>query len=413
MGLFRKIHGKLDENGAIAELENAGIADEQIKLYHKMENKERKLSDLRADVIAKSKRDLSNILAWENKMNKMTKEHPILSRIKYSRIFFWSREGRQYRQIKKQWKRAKEDLSISNKYIKIMDKRIKKHEKQLKVASKYLRNIWVNKKDEIKLINYYEINKLDMKNYYNSESCKLVEKYIKCIQQNDAIKMSEMEYTTKGLYSEIKKGIDKVNAGSKLKEKLELSIITVKKQQGKDNNESDVKSNAQNSQNNFKNNIAYKYKTKADYISKTIASLGELSQDAAKQPNRIQLAYIGHVIQAMEAGASFTHDDLLKNTIEYEKNDQGLNDVASKRADEELGKSLKDIRDEIDTYTQKIEEAKNNNQEYAEMEHSKEALECIFTIAKKYKDIEKMDKVKKQQQKQQQQNKSQGQQQAI
>ena len=294
-----------------------------------------------------------------------------------------------------------------------MDTRIKKHEKQLKVASKYLRNIWVNKKDEIKLINYYEINKLDMKNYYNSESCKLVEKYIKCIQQNDAIKMSEMEYTTKGLYSEIKKGIDKVNAGSKLKEKLELSIITVKKQQGKDNNESDVKSNAQNSQNNFKNNIAYKYKTKADYVSKTIASLGELSQDATKQPNRIQLAYIGHVIQAMEAGASFTHDDLLKNTIEYEKNDQGLNDVASKRADEELGKSLKDIRDEIDTYTQKIEEAKNNNQEYAEMEHSKEALECIFTIAKKYKDIEKMDKVKKQQQKQQQQNKSQGQQQAV
>ena len=95
MGLFRKIHGKLDENGAIAELENAGIADEQIKLYHKMENKERKLSDLRADVVAKSKRELSNILAWENKMNNKTKEHPIFKRIKYSRIIFSSTEGRE------------------------------------------------------------------------------------------------------------------------------------------------------------------------------------------------------------------------------------------------------------------------------------------------------------------------------
>ena len=290
------------------------------------------------------------------------------------------------RSLKRQIRNANSRQKHAEKVESIASKNQNKYAKKKKVYEKWLRNVWSTSKYEIKLIQEYK----EKKDLLPEKEKKLIKKVIK-------------EYLETGIISgemsakELSARIDKAIKFNKIGKKNE--------QKNQDDNSN------KNKKSNFKDNVKYAYKTNADYVSQTISSLGELSKDAAKQPNRIQLAYIGHIIQAMEAGASFTHEELLKNTIEYEKNEKDLNDAASKRADEELGKSLKDIKAEINTCTQNIEEAKKNNQEYEKMEHSKEALECIYTIAKKYKEIENVDKIKKQKQQQQQQ--SQGQQQAV
>lgn len=380
MGLFRKIRAKFNVERVVADLMDVGIAKDEVKTYLNVARKEEKEGEIAKQAQKAIQREDKNIEQLRAEIGKEHENHPIRSRIRLL--------SKRMRNLKRQMRNANARKKHAEKVESIASKNQNKYSKKKKVYEKWLRNVWSTSKHEIKLIQEYK----EKKDLLPEQEKLLIKKAIKEYLENGII---SGEMSAKELTARIDKAIKFKQTDNKNKQKSQ-----------EDNSNKNKKSD-------FKENVKYDYKTKADYVSQTISSLGELSKDAAKQPNRIQLAYIGHIIQAMEAGASFTHDDLLKNTIEYEKNDKGLNDVASKRADEELGKSLKDIRDEIDTYTQKIEEAKNNNQEYAEMEHSKEALECIFTIAKKYKDIEKMDKVKKQQQKQQQQNKSQGQQQAV
>ena len=116
----------------------------------------------------------------------------LLARIKFSRIMFWSRDGKKYRDLKKRLTRAKARRKVADNTLKVLQAKTKSQEKILKVKRKELENseknirkIWKVSEEEIKIIK--EIRRDQEKQNIQEE----IKKKIENIQKDEIEEIKE------------------------------------------------------------------------------------------------------------------------------------------------------------------------------------------------------------------------------
>lgn len=197
MGVGRKVHAKIKGFEDIKEeLEETGLAKEQIEEYYdlyeeyatdvkdvnKLNKKERKAEDeyLKED---------EKIEKIQEKMKKMRQEAGPLARLKFSRVFFWSKQGRIYRNLKRRLRRAKIRRELAEHTLKELkakskgkERSLKQKQKELKKSEKSIKKIWEQSKQEMKLIRNLNSNKDKIEQIYDEKRQKDIQSSIEELQ---------------------------------------------------------------------------------------------------------------------------------------------------------------------------------------------------------------------------------------
>lgn len=197
MGVGRKVHAKIKGFEDIKEeLEETGLAKEQIEEYYdlyeeyatdvkdvnKLNKKERKAEDeyLKED---------EKIEKIQEKMKKMRQEAGPLARLKFSRVFFWSKQGRIYRNLKRRLSRAKIRRELAEHTLKELkakskgkERSLKQKQKELKKSEKSIKKIWEQSKQEMKLIRNLNSNKDKIEQIYDEKRQKDIQSSIEELQ---------------------------------------------------------------------------------------------------------------------------------------------------------------------------------------------------------------------------------------
>ncbi len=213
MGMGRFIHSKVrNEENIIQDLKSAGIAPEEVNrhefLMKTWENQAEKLSDVNKELIKaedKSEKIDSELKKYKEQLDKLRSKctPKILAPVMYSRIFFTSKNGKKYRNIKKKIERKKAIKEVIEEQVKMLEAKKKEENKENNKIKKDVKNkkselikIWKKSKYEMKTIEVLKHSIEIKNNVYDKSQMKNI---IKMIQEE---KMPE-DVSVKDLCKEI------------------------------------------------------------------------------------------------------------------------------------------------------------------------------------------------------------------
>lgn len=180
MGIFRNVYVKFKNFQSIKEdLIEKGMITEEIEEYEALYSVyEDGLKDInkvsRAQEKAENKfiKEKRNVERLKNKMRKMKEKAGPLASLQYSKLCFWSKEGKIYRALKRRMKVSKQNqkiaedtLDILNEQFKSQHKKLKKLKKTLKKSEKNIRKAWKKSKENKKNVEKQQTKKSSKKNF--------------------------------------------------------------------------------------------------------------------------------------------------------------------------------------------------------------------------------------------------------
>lgn len=255
MGIWGKFKSKTKNiESIIYDLEDTGLLQEEVEAYEALSNQYEQsvnemfdLSEIREKAERKANKATKKVEHIEKKLAKMREKHAPFARLKFSRVFFWSKEGRRYRALKRSLKNAKLKESFAIKTINTVDAKIsakenenKDIEKSIKELKKDLRENWYSHEDDIKFIRKYQENRDILINMYSPEEIQIIENCIEQLQTEGEMKNSqatkdfqdELQSVLKGEYNPDKDSIFREVA----EEEAELNVETQEQEEAQDQN---------------------------------------------------------------------------------------------------------------------------------------------------------------------------------
>lgn len=344
MGLKRSIMSRVKDFDEILEdLINAGLAEDEIERYAELKE-EKNNREKRADILRKEgakveenvQKEDKRIENLEKRIEKMEEKAGPFAKLRFSKVFFWSKDGKKYRNHKARIERAKERKKDEEKKL---DAIIEKETKESKLISKVkktmgeiakkLRKIWRKEEDE---------------------------------QEN-----------SDGRINEIKRNLRKIWNGNEEKIEEEKDVRKKKKE---DKENSKDKQNRKNTRKRMSENVVFGEETflKRNIIER-MQNMGENKYLKEFTPEEL-MTFIGYI--AKQKDGEIETEELKK--IREKSKDKNFSDVNSQVAKEALN-----------ILEEKITNLKENKKE----ENISKIDEYIYKIAEEYIKAEEKIKTEK------------------
>ena len=374
--------------------EELEIYDAINKKYEKSVDKELKLGEISERSRKKSERASDTIKNINKKMRKMRNKHTFFKRLRYSRIFFWSKEGKKYRALKKRLASAKESKKFADKAfaaaqakIKIEDTKNKSLQKQLKSVEKELRKSWYENSDSIKFIKEYKANKEKIKEIYGKEERKAIEDCIKRLQENGGLSVEKSKVLATELHKALK---------SKNKHDTRYSFIGVMEKEKENENEHEKENKVKKEE---KSKTKKKEKNEKEKEKDKNHFKEELDVKAFTK-NHINVNTMETALQNLDVKLTPKEFLYFIATLNFENNNL-TNAEETKQAAKKLRKQI--INKEIDEeelsnefILEKGAQIFKKANEEKKLTQKEAGSRIAYQVAQEYKEIKKMENIKEQ-----------------
>lgn len=295
---FYDIQEEFKETGiATEELEQYGLLYDMYEKGIKDVTKVNKAEEKAEDKLNKEDKKIEYI---ERKMEKMREKAGPLARLKFSRIAFWNKEGKIYRNLKKRLARAKVRRKVAENTLNILEAETKTKERKLKVTEKDLkrvekdiRKIWRKSKNEIKQTRIINMEKEKLEKIYGKEKVKEIAENMRDDNLPEEVNAQDV--------------------GRQMKKDLKNKEVTNKKENGKKENKNTLKKN-------IKEGIIFGENTSIN--RETIEAIQ--SKIVSDEKNNPKLAKIMKGLTPEEFMAWFGYLDDIKNYGEQEPYSKAL-----------------------------------------------------------------------------------------
>lgn len=298
------------------EYEKADIQNECTQIYDEIQKnlkKTLKNKDKLEKEYSKIEYERNNCVAKKSKaerqIKKLEEKHPIKTTIGVIPfIGNITKEGREYKRLRRKIKREKQIIKVANKNLKDLEYICKNENKEMKIKMKHLkkcektlkRNYKKLDKSNIEIAKTFKQSKKELSATYDKESLKYIEEYVEKVRNGEKdIKLPKGIKSSKDFMKKIKSDMKK-RAKNK-SQKVELKVVKSKTKAEDKSEDENVHKNTKKKDYTVENFFAKRSQVKNDVKRDYIAYSCEINGTKIELTPEETVNYVGLICKKPEA----------------------------------------------------------------------------------------------------------------